>query len=179
MADSIRALSRASPTVPIDGAIPASTSASVKVIAVYCPDPASEWNTKPCGGEPGVLAAAGEQRLLEGGHHQRRGLGHRDPPAEDPPGAHVGDEAHVGEPGQRPHVGEVGHPPHIGPGRRAPCPVDQVGVTDPVGSRRVVTVRCESRRTPSIPRIFISRATWSRPTSWPALRMAMANLSAP
>src|SRR6476660_9495088 len=41
--DSMSALSRASQTVPMDGAIPASTSAVVKEIDVYC-DPASELN---------------------------------------------------------------------------------------------------------------------------------------
>ena len=44
--DSMSALSRASPTVPMDGAIPASTNAVVNAIDVYC-DPASEWCTKP------------------------------------------------------------------------------------------------------------------------------------
>ena len=39
--DSISALSSASPTVPIDPAIPASANSSVKASAVYC-DPASE-----------------------------------------------------------------------------------------------------------------------------------------
>src|SRR6056297_2140261 len=46
MVDSMTALSRASPTVPIDGAMPASTRASVKLTAVYWL-PASEWNTRP------------------------------------------------------------------------------------------------------------------------------------
>ena len=39
--DSISALSSASPTVPIDPAIPASASSSVNASAVYC-EPASE-----------------------------------------------------------------------------------------------------------------------------------------
>src|SRR5688500_16584983 len=45
--DSINALSSASPTVPIEPAMPASASCSVEVRAVYC-EPASEWWTKPC-----------------------------------------------------------------------------------------------------------------------------------
>ena len=53
------------------------------------------------------------------------------------------------------------------------------GLHQEAGSRRVVRVVCLPRRTPSIPTMPISRATWSRPTSWPALRIAVANLSAP
>src|SRR5919109_258587 len=42
MVDSMSALSSASPTVPIDPAIPASASSSVNASAVYC-EPASGW----------------------------------------------------------------------------------------------------------------------------------------
>src|SRR5918995_381089 len=70
IADSMSALSSASPTLPIDGAIPASMSAWVKLIAVYWL-PVSEWWTRPRRGEPGVVTAAGEQGLLERGHDQR------------------------------------------------------------------------------------------------------------
>src|SRR3954466_1226936 len=44
--DSISALSRASPTLPMEPAIPASSRASVNAIEVYC-EPASEWCTRP------------------------------------------------------------------------------------------------------------------------------------
>ena len=74
------ALSRASPTVPIDGAMPASWRASVKVIAVYWL-PASGVGNQALRGEAGVVAATGEQGLFDRGHHERGGLGHRDPPA--------------------------------------------------------------------------------------------------
>lgn len=46
MVDSMRALSRASPTLPMDPAMPATTRASVNARDVYC-DPASEWCTNP------------------------------------------------------------------------------------------------------------------------------------
>jgi|GEM_PF-6618156 len=46
------------------------------------------------------------------------------------------------------------------------------GCRGAASSRRVVIVRCFPRKTPLIRAIFISRATWSRPMSWPPRRAA-------
>lgn len=58
-----------------------------------------------------------------------------------------------------------------------PGPVDQVGWRTRQGrpwrSRAVLP-----RMFPRMPRSFISRATWSRPTSLPVMRIAVASLSA-
>src|SRR3954465_3367443 len=92
------------------------------------------------GGEGGVAAAAGEQRLLQRTADQRGRLGRADPPAQDPAGADVGDEGDVDEPGQGPDVGEVRYPPLVRPRRRGPGPVDEVRVPrrggGPAGGRR-------------------------------------------
>src|SRR3954471_16893112 len=68
--DSIRALSSASPIVPIDPAIPAAASSSVNASAVYC----FRMVQQTGGRELDVHPAAGEQCLLEHGQHQRRRL---------------------------------------------------------------------------------------------------------
>ena len=52
------------------------------------------------------------------------------------------------------------------------------GCRGSAGSGRVVRTRLV-RRTPSIPAARISRATWSRPTSWPARRAAFQIFRAP
>ena len=46
MVDSHSALSSASPTVPIEPAMPASSSSAVSATETYC-DPASEWWASP------------------------------------------------------------------------------------------------------------------------------------
>ena len=94
------------------------------------------------GREAGVASPAGEQGLFQGGHDQRRGLGGRHPPAQDPSRAHVADEAGVHKALQGPHVGEIRDPPLVRPGRHTPPPTDQVGVPSrcriPLGGRRRV-----------------------------------------
>lgn len=72
MADSMRALSSASPTLPTEPLMPASRRASVNASDVYC-EPASVMD-QPGGGECRVAAATGEQRLLEHRGHQVDGL---------------------------------------------------------------------------------------------------------
>jgi hypothetical protein len=68
----------------MEGAIPASMSASVKLMAVYGLRTGVGVEDQAFGGEAGVGPSAGEQCLLEGGHDQRRGLRAGDPPAQDP-----------------------------------------------------------------------------------------------
>jgi hypothetical protein len=131
MVDSIKALSRVSPTVPIEGAVPASMSASVKLTAVSWL-PASEWNTKPL-----ALKRASWRR------RQKRAWSR----AESTSGVvldaevrqprirreHVGHEAGVHKAFQGPHVGEVGHPPLVDSGGGVPRPADQVGMAGRLG----------------------------------------------
>src|SRR3954470_363913 len=125
MVDSISALSKASPTEPMEPAMPASSSASVNARDVYCLGPGIGVMDQAGGGEGGVAAAAGEQRLFQRRADQRSRLGAADPPAQDPAGVDVGDEGDVDEPGQRPDVGEVRYPPLVRAARRGPGPVHQ------------------------------------------------------
>ena len=73
-----------------------------------------------------IRAPTSEQRLLERGEHQRRGLRRHDPPPQDPAGEHIGDEADVAEPSRGPHIGEVRDPPLIRTRRPRPPPLDVI-----------------------------------------------------
>src|SRR3954462_15120994 len=68
--DSISALSSASPTVPIDPAMPASASSSVNARAVYCLGPGVRMMNQSLGGELAARPPAGGQRLSQRTDHQ-------------------------------------------------------------------------------------------------------------
>ena len=91
-------------------------------------------------------------------------------PADDAAGEHVDDEGHVDDARPRRAVGEVRDPQLVGPGG-GEVPLDQIGSP---GCTRV-GVGGEALLCPGGPAdalALMSRATWSRPTSRPALRAA-------
>src|SRR5689334_9954492 len=89
--DSMSALSSASPTVPIDPAIPASASCSVNARAVYC-EPVVGMVDQSLRGELATRPASGRECLGQCCGDEVGGLVHRCPPPENPPGIDVGDE---------------------------------------------------------------------------------------
>lgn len=104
IADSHRALSSASPTVPIDPAIPASISSAVKATDVAA---GIGMVDQPSAGPLDVVALTHVEGLAERVKDQPGLLRAADPPAKHPAGEDVDDERDVAEPGQGPHVGEV------------------------------------------------------------------------
>ena len=143
MVDSHSALSSASPTVPIDPAMPWSSSSAVNATDVYWL-PASEWWINPFAVPTRFGDPSSGQRLMQGVGDQGCLLARRHPPAQDPAGEDVDDERDVHEPGHRPHVGEVSHPQFVRCGGIVPAALDQVrvprrGVVPARGPRAVPT----------------------------------------
>ncbi len=89
----------------------------------------------------------------------------------------VGDEADVGDADPGWHERQVGYPQLIG-SVGSEVAADQVRVAGHTLLRSGCAVLVV-RRTPSIPVVRISRATWSRPTSCPARWAAFQIFRAP
>jgi len=120
--------------------------------------------------ETGVEPTPAEIGHLEGPEDRLdRHLG-GDLPADDHAPRGV-EERDVGHPFGGADVGEVRDPEGV---RTFPVkdPVNEVG-SDVGTTASVVVVTPRRRWTPRIPAVRMSRATWSRPTSWPAFFAAM------
>src|SRR5215218_979811 len=106
---SIKALSNASPTLPIEGLMPSSARCSLNRMEVYWAAGIGVMDQLPGLGRA-ALAAALPQRHPQRCHHQFGGLAGRGMPGHDLLGEHVDDEGDIAEPSPAPHIGEIGHP---------------------------------------------------------------------
>ena len=100
-----------------------------------------------------------------------------DSPADDAATEGVGDEAHVGDPRPGGHLVKSATHNRLGRSAVKSRSTRSAGRAA-VGSATVVRTRL-CRLAPRILSSFISRATWSRPMSWPARRAATHSLRAP